>query len=143
MSAGALPRAATATRAEPPLPDAPRVKQSRFASELVLFAFAAVAIATAYALLTDHVWEDYFITFRHSRNLAEGHGLVYHVGERTHGFTSPLGTLLPALLYWIVGTPSHVPSLWLFRTLSIAAFAGGGLFVLKALQDSDDGTNRL
>src|SRR5947209_3469866 len=111
--------------------------------ELALFAFVAVTIAVLYSLITDHVWEDYFITFRHSRNLAEGNGLVYQPGERVHGFTSPLGTLLPAFLFWILRSDSYVPTLWLFRLLSIAAFAGGGLFVFKTFQQEDDGGNRL
>src|SRR5947209_11944763 len=75
------------------------------------FALVAVALAIAYALATQHVWEDYFITFQHSRNLAEGRGLVYTPGERVHGFTSPMGVLLPALCYLATGRGSDVPAL--------------------------------
>ena len=54
----------------------------------------AEPVPTAYTLYTNHIWEDFFITFRHSQNLCEGKGLVYNEGERVHGFTSPLGVLL-------------------------------------------------
>src|SRR5438132_12497750 len=111
--------------------------------ERFVFALAAIALATSYVLFTDQVWEDYFITFRHSQNLAEGHGLVYHAGESVNGLTSPLGTLLPAIFYLVSGKGSYVPALWIFRVLSIMAFAAGGLFVLKAFQDEDGARNRL
>ncbi|MHC5541492.1 hypothetical protein ACYOEI_25000, partial [Singulisphaera rosea] len=93
-----------------------------------------VAVATglsplAYALYTNHVWEDFFITFRHSQNLCEGHGLVYYPGERVHGFTSPLGTLLPALCFLATGSRTYFEALWAFRVLSIVAFAGGGVLL--------------
>jgi hypothetical protein len=117
--------------------------QKSLRGEQLYFALAAIALATSYVLFTDQVWEDYFITFRHSQNLAEGHGLVYHVGERVHGFTSPLGTLLPAVFYLVTGKGSYVPALWIFRALSIIAFAAGGLFVLKAFQEEDGAGNRL
>jgi hypothetical protein len=101
---------------------------------LGLFLAAATLAPLLFALYTGHIWEDYFITFKHSRNLCEGYGLVYYPGERVHGFTSPLGTLLPALCYWLTGGTSYLPALWLFRLFSAAAFAGGGLFFLKALR---------
>ena len=50
-----------------------------------------------------------------------------------HGFTSPLGVLLPALCYLLTGAQSYVAALWLFRVVCIAAFVGGGVLVLHAL----------
>src|SRR5436305_1716283 len=55
------------------------------------YGLLAAAIATGYVAYTGHVWEDYFITFRFSKNLVEGRGLVYNPGDRVHGFTSPIG----------------------------------------------------
>jgi hypothetical protein len=52
---------------------------------------AVFLVALVFAIYTQHVWEDYWITFRCSRNLATGNGLVYTPGERLHSFTSPLG----------------------------------------------------
>ena len=41
-------------------------------------------LALGWALVTSHVWEDYYITYRSSKNLATGHGLVFNHGERLH-----------------------------------------------------------
>src|SRR5580658_2957112 len=102
---------------------APEVKDSRAFGRagLILFAGAAFAVPLLYALYTGHIWEDFLITFRFSQNLCEGHGLVYRPGERVYGSTSPLGTLLPALCYWMTGQTSYLPALWLFRVLSAGA----------------------
>jgi hypothetical protein len=106
---------------------------------LIMFALMACVTPLVYVLYTNHVWEDFFITFRHSRNLCEGQGLVYNPGERVHGFTSPLGVLLPALCYLVTGQVSYVPALWLFRVLSILAFVGGGVLLLKSFSQDEDG----
>jgi len=43
---------------------------------------------------TNYIEEDAFITFRIAKNLANGFGFVYNVGERVLGTTSPLFALL-------------------------------------------------
>jgi hypothetical protein len=43
------------------------------------------------------VQDDSFITFRYVRNLVEGHGLVWNVGERVEGYTTFLWTVLLAI----------------------------------------------
>lgn len=55
-----------------------------------------LGLCLGWAAVTSHVWEDFWITFRSSKNLAAGHGLVFNPGDRLHTFTSPLGVLLPA-----------------------------------------------
>ena len=110
----------------------PARRRSRW---LLGFAVLATALAVAYSIYTQHAWEDYFITFQHSRNLVEGHGLVFTPGERVHGFTSPLGVLLPALCYILTGRGSYLPALWLFRGFSIAAYVGGGVLLLRATME--------
>ncbi len=98
---------------------------------LILFCFVFVAIPLAYSLYTGHMWEDFFITFKYSKNLCEGNGLVYEKGEKVHGFTSPLGTLLPAFCHLVTGANSFEKAIWLFRILfCIPAFAAAGVFVL-------------
>ena len=107
---------------------------------------AAYLVATPFVLLGD----DAFITLAYARNLAEGHGLVFHPGERIWGYTSPLNTL------WMAGLallPGSLPlraalssALWLVaacalgfallrRRLSRAAslFAGAILVTLPSL----------
>lgn len=93
----------------------------------LLIFLAVFLIATAFAWYTGHAWEDWYITFRISKNFAGGHGLVYAVGEKVHAFTSPLGTLLPALLSYVTGQRSDELVLWLFRII------GCGLLGLSAV----------
>ncbi len=86
--------------------------------------FAGVfAIALSFAAYTNHAWEDYYITYRVSKNFATGHGLVYTVGERVHAFTSPINVLLPAVLSLITGNTSDEVVLWLFRIVCCALLA--------------------
>lgn len=99
---------------------------------LILFSCLFVAVPLAYSLYTGHMWEDFFITFKYSKNLCEGNGLVYEKGEKVHGFTSPAGTLLPAFCYLVTGADSFEKAIWLFRILfCIPAFAAAGVFVLS------------
>jgi hypothetical protein len=99
---------------------------------LLWVVIAAGCAAFAFAAYTQHAWEDYYITYRVSKNLATGHGLVYNVGDRLHTFTSPLGVLLPALASLLTGNSSDAVALWLFRIMSISAFAttAGLLFTI-------------
>lgn len=54
---------------------------------------AAALLRGVYVLASAPV-DDAYITFRYARNLAEGQGFVYNVGERVLGTTTPLFTLL-------------------------------------------------
>ncbi|HWA27705.1 MAG TPA: hypothetical protein VG734_18760 [Lacunisphaera sp.] len=92
-------------------------------SRWLLLGLAAAAPAV-FALATDNIWEDFFITYRSSVNLAQGNGLVYEVGRRLHTFTSPLGVLLPAGLGWLLGTDDPLRVMDLFRLCSCVALAG-------------------
>jgi len=42
------------------------------------------------ALVWGYTVDDAFIVFRYARNLVEGHGAVFNVGERVEGYSSPL-----------------------------------------------------
>ena len=60
--------------------------------------FGTAVAMTGLAWLHRFVQDDAFISFRYARHLAEGHGLVWNVGERPiEGFTNLLWTLLVAL----------------------------------------------
>jgi len=99
-----------------------------------MIACAVFLFGLAFAAYTGHIWEDYWITFRASLNLATGHGLVYTPGERLHTFTSPLGVLLPAGFSWVTGNRSDMLVLWLFRAASCAALAAGLVLLFRSLQ---------
>jgi hypothetical protein len=103
----------------------------------LLAALTVVLAALAFAVYTDHVWEDYYITWRSSKNLATGHGLVYNHGDRLHTFTSPLGVLLPALASVLVLNSSDAAALWLFRLMSCAALGGTAALLLQTARRQD------
>ncbi len=100
----------------------------------MLIAGTVLLVGLVFAACTRHAWEDYWITFRISRNLATGHGLVFTAGERLHSFTSPLGVLLPAAFSWLTGNQSDNLVLWLFRVVSVAALAAGMVLLFQALE---------
>lgn len=49
------------------------------------------------------LFDDAYISFRYSRNFADGLGLVWNAGERVEGYTNPLWTVLLGVLYRITG----------------------------------------
>ena len=97
------------------------------------------AVALAFAAYTQHAWEDYYITYRCSKNLATGQGLVYTVGERVHAFTSPLNVLLPAALSIMTGNRSDELVLWLFRGVSTLLLAGAAVLLLDSARKNSLG----
>jgi len=111
-----------------PPPPAPSARRP------LAFGLAAAGVALLFAAFTGHMWEDYFITFRASLNLATGHGLVFQPGERVHSFTSPLGTLLPALFALGGGDDVAVRALWLLRFVSALALGGALWLAVRAWQ---------
>lgn len=100
----------------------------------LLIAVGVLMVGMAFAIFTQHAWEDYWITFRASKNLATGHGLVFTPGERLHTFTSPLGVLLPAVFYLLTGNQSDEAALWLFRLASLGFLAGGLVLFYQTLR---------
>ena len=98
-----------------------------------LLLFLAAAVPAVFALATDNIWEDFFITYRCSLNLVHGDGLVYEVGRRVHAFTSPLGVLLPAGLSWLVGSDDPLLVMDLFRLCACLTLAGAWALVARRL----------
>jgi hypothetical protein len=62
------------------------------------FAWTFALLAIVWAAALSWIGDDAFISFRYARNLAEGHGLVFNVGERVEGYTNFLWTVLFAPL---------------------------------------------
>jgi hypothetical protein len=109
--------------------ESPLVRTRIAARTEIVWALAlGIIVPLLFATYTRHVWEDWYITFRASKNLALGLGLVFTPGERTHSFTSPLGTLIPALLSYFSGNTADGLVIWLFR--AIGALLHGAAAVL-------------
>ena len=68
------------------------------------------------AWLTSVSWfltDDAFISFRYVRNLLDGHGLVFNVGERVEGYSNFLWILELAAIWQVLGIPPERASPWL------------------------------
>jgi hypothetical protein len=85
----------------------------------------------AFMLHTQHAWEDWYITYRASKNLATGNGFVFVPGERLHTYTSPIGALIPALLNLVTGNTSDELVLFLYGTIGCLNFALLGILFFK------------
>jgi arabinofuranosyltransferase len=72
--------------------------ESRRASLLAgLLVAGAIAVFLVESVGRRAQIDDAYISFRYARNLVEGHGLVYNIGQRVEGFTNLLWVLLVAL----------------------------------------------
>jgi hypothetical protein len=67
----------------------------------LLIAAGAVLIRFLILQATHSTTEDFLITLRYAENIAAGRGFVYNPGERVLGTTTPLYTLVLALLSWL------------------------------------------
>jgi hypothetical protein len=103
--------------------------------EMGLVFVAVFAGAVLFALWTNHAWEDYYITLRSSRHLAEGHGLVHQPGERVQAFSSPLNTLATAFFARVTGPGTDAAVLWLGRLLSSAALGAAAVLLFCATRE--------
>jgi hypothetical protein len=87
-------------------------------------AYLVALTGLLYALFYAWGYDDPYITYRYARNLADGHGFVYNLGERTLSTTTPFYTLLLAGLSFIW---NDLPRLANF--ISAASLAAGGLLL--------------
>ncbi|MFZ1946604.1 MAG: hypothetical protein WAW06_03600, partial [bacterium] len=99
-------------------------------------AFAASAIALSLLLgmslllYTRYIDDDAFITFRYARQLAEGNGFVYNLGERVYGTTTPLFAILLAGWFRISGNDLPVVA----EIIDLAAALGALILLWLALR---------
>lgn len=70
------------------------MRQERLFALLTLFSFFF-----SVALLFHFSAEDSYITLRYARNLYEGHGPVFNIGDRINAMTSPWHVLFSAVLF--------------------------------------------
>jgi hypothetical protein len=88
-------------------------------------AASAAAMAWVVVLSLSGAWrlswlcDDAFISFRYARNLVDGHGLVFNIGERVEGYTNFLWTVLMA-----AGVAARVHPGQLAIVLGLASFGG-------------------
>jgi len=60
---------------------------------LILVLCVAALVVSAYVLDVGLI-DDSYIFLRYARNIAEGHGAVFNLGERVEGYSSPLWTFI-------------------------------------------------
>lgn len=95
------------------------------------------------------VVDDAYISFRYARNLMEGHGLVFNVGERVEGYTNFLWAVLLAPFIGLGAPPAPMAvlgglafggvTLWLVHRLG-RRVGGSGVGALAALFLALDGS---
>ena len=84
----------------------------------MLIAFIAIL---ARAVPTPRTIDDAFITFRYARNLLNGNGFVFNPGQLVLGTTTPLYTVLLALLAALTHTTNYPWLALVVNTLADAA----------------------
>lgn len=89
-----MPLPSDATPDDPLVSPPLRVSAKAGRSGLVAVLLILIVHAGSYSFTSD----DAFIVARYARNVVEGHGWVYNVGERVEGYTSFLWVALTALL---------------------------------------------
>ena len=67
--------------------------------------------------------DDAFISFRYTRNLLEGHGLVFNPGEYVEGYTNFLWILELAAIWGVFGLRPEHAAPWLSVAYTIATIA--------------------
>lgn len=105
-------------------PDAGEVESNERSHRAALFAAALSAtLRIGLLVFARSTSEDFYITLRFARNIAEGHGFVYNVGgPPVLGTTTPLYTLLLALAFHLHVYPILFGKLLNIATDSLACF---------------------
>lgn len=91
--------------------------------------YGGLVTGVAFAAFSHWAYDDPFITYRYAANLLAGNGFVYNPGLRVLSTTTPLYTLLLALLGMVW---PDLPTLSNF--VSAASLALGGLFLWQLAQ---------
>lgn len=85
--------------------------------------YFAFVLGFVFVLLTLLAWsnrfiqDDAFISYRYAANFADGHGLVWNIGERVEGYTNFLWTLIVSIPFFLRTDPvgfSHLVGLVCF-----------------------------
>jgi len=90
-----------------------------------LAVFTSIVISILLAVLfKSRSYDDPYITYRYADNLRRGFGFVYNPGERVQSTTTPLFTLLLAILSPVWGNLPHLANL-----IGVLSLAAGGLLL--------------
>lgn len=103
------------------------IKEDKF---LIFIPFLTITIRFLIFTFIPHTYEDAFITFRYAENLAKGFGLVYNIGERVYGTTTPLFAIILGF-FKIFGVSCVVSSL----IINLISEALTSLIIYKILKD--------
>ena len=90
---------------------------------LILACTPWLVILAWLAALSWFMTEDAHISFRYARNLIEGHGLVYNIGERVEGYSNFLWTIELAAIWRTLGIPPEDAAPWLSTAFTVATIA--------------------
>ena len=82
--------------------------------------------------------DDVFITLRYARNLLNGNGLVFNIGERVEGFSNPTWLLLVACLAKISGLTGHFSMFYLAKVLGFFFGFLNLLIFLRVMKETDN-----
>lgn len=100
--------------------------------------FCILIFCGLYSFTQRYITDDGFISFRYAQNLANGHGLVYNIGERVEGYTNFLWVLLMSVSFPLnldIMMFSHVIGITLqLLTLVTVYLIGTNLFSEKKLR---------
>ncbi|MCP4593055.1 MAG: hypothetical protein GY842_20160, partial [bacterium] len=108
---------------EPPTVET-QAKCSRWLAACLVAGAISVSLSLAY--FHRFVAEDAYISFRYARNLVEGAGLVYNLGERVEGYTNFLWVLMIA-----GGMRLGADPVGLSQALGLACFGGSLVAVYR------------
>lgn len=100
----------------------------RWIARIAPVAAALVAAAHAASFIGHGPCDDDFITYRYARNLIEGHGLVFNLGERIEGFSAPGWLFLVAGALELGLDPERFSIVLSIVASGVAAWAVGELW---------------
>lgn len=98
-------------------------------SVVIFIIFITILVRGLLVYYSNYAADDSFITFRYAENIASGKGFVYNEGEKVLGTTTPLYTLLLALLVKL-----GLPIIWFARIINIGADCLTGTLIFLLLR---------
>ena len=105
-----------------------------FSASRLYFAISILPWLALLGWLASVSWfltDDAFISFRYARNLLEGQGLVFNVGERVEGYSNFLWTLELAAIWGAFGVRPEYAAPWLSVAFTVGTVAVMVWWVLR------------